>query len=188
MKEQLECEIAVFAEINEHMRNTEQKQLSISVAFLGVVAVVLSVLPSSNGKLLNPSPLNFFVYALLAFTGCTVYALQRWYRAWKEHYMGRARDVVAWWGVPKQLCPYWMVHSEAHEGTLNLSFKADNLNVYFTGLLNTFLVAFGSYRWLQWWGYSVTAWASVGLLAIFYLWFLWWASKAVVYARAGYKA
>jgi hypothetical protein len=180
-------EVAIFAEVNEHMRNTEQKQLSISVAFIGVVAVVLSVLPNDNGKLLSPSPMNFFVYTLLGIMGCTVYAIQRWYRAWKEHYMGVARAIVTGWKVSEKLCPCWMILPVMEKKRI-LSPKVDNLSIYFTGVLNTFLVVFGSYRWLQWWQYTVFAWVSTALVIALYSCFMRWATLVTVYGREGHSA
>lgn len=173
-----EFEIAVFGEVNEHMRNTEQKQIAISVAYLGVVGVVISVLPSERGAILTPSPLAFFVWALVATAGCTVLALQKWYRVWKEHYMETIRTTtVNKWQVDSSVCACWM---NLPPNTVGPRPRPDNIHIYFTWLLNLFLFAYGSYKWMEWKDYSRNSILCVIVIMAAYSGFLKWAASLKV--------
>lgn len=170
-------EIAVFSEVNEHMRNTEQKQIAISVAYLGVVGVVVSLLPSEGGAILTPSSLTFSVWLLLAITGCTVLALQKWYRVWKEHYMDKIRNTANRWNVDSTICACWM---DMQPKCIGSKPRPDNLHMYFTLLLNTSLFLYGSYKWVEWLSYSSISLVCITISILSYIAFLGWAHSLKV--------
>ena len=79
--------MAAFQECNSHMRTTEQKHLTVTVAYLGSIGVAIPLVVSS----LSNSPalqiqrgVSLFVISLV---GIVVHGLQRWYALWKSHYL-----------------------------------------------------------------------------------------------------
>lgn len=135
-----EAMLAVFAETNEHMRNAEQKQLSITGAYLGMVAVVLSLLPGGGMTLIAPRPASAWVYLFLLVIGCCVFLLQAWCRVWKEHYLQILKRIAQTWLLPEEYLPYWLRNLPPSPKRAHFKINVDNTLVYFTFLMNTILV------------------------------------------------
>lgn len=135
-----EAVLAVFSETNEHMRNAEQKQLTITGAYLGLVAVVLSLLPTGGVTLLQPRAEGAFVYLFMWFVGCCVFVMQAWCRVWKEHYLQVLRKIAQTWLLPEELLPYWLRHLPDPPAKAFFKINIDNTLVYFTFVLNTTLL------------------------------------------------
>lgn len=81
--------IEVFKECNAHMRATERKSLIVTGSYIGLFSILVST--SVGGQQATDPSRNAWV-ALMVFSfflivGSTVYLMQQWYRAWKEHYM-----------------------------------------------------------------------------------------------------
>jgi hypothetical protein len=83
--------IALFQETNDHMRNTEQKYLIITAAYIGLISVLVSTSNEnqlvSNQYLFKPTRFNILAHSFLFIIGSGVYMMQTWYRTWKEHYL-----------------------------------------------------------------------------------------------------
>lgn len=141
-----EAVLAVFSETNEHMRNAEQKQLSITGAYLGVVAVVLSLLPSGGITILAPRAESAYVYLFSSLLGCCVFLLQAWCRVWKEHYLHILQNIAQTWLLPDDLLPYWLRGLPAAPLGAFHRFNVDNVLVYLTFVLNTTLVGLVAFQ------------------------------------------
>jgi hypothetical protein len=136
----------VFKETNAHIRATEQKSLVMTGAFVGFYLNGFTGVLKGQGiaasSFADPWLVILFHLALLV-VGTIVYAMQLWYRAWKEHYM------VVCFELRKQFVPildseapfpYWLRQMPKAEGRFSL----DNLVMYVTLLVNMgvlFLVA-----------------------------------------------
>ena len=84
--------LSLFSEINGHIRNTENKYLTISISYLSLVTIISSVI--LNKMILTTININYIVvYILIILIGNCVIILQRWYRIWKEHYLKRCREL-----------------------------------------------------------------------------------------------
>ncbi len=83
--------LALFQETNDHMRNTEQKYLIITAAYIGLISVLAST--SNENQLLSnqhsfrPTLFSILTHSFLFVIGSGVYMMQTWYRTWKEHYL-----------------------------------------------------------------------------------------------------
>lgn len=126
---------AVFAETNQHMRSTEQKYLTLSVAYLGLVAVAMSLIHTKGMAVFDPSVVNRIVYIMMIFVGSVVYILQRWYRVWKVHYMEICRRIVQRWAIDTELVPYWLRNSPSGRKV-----SIDNALSWFTTAVNLAIV------------------------------------------------
>lgn len=102
--------IAVFHETNEHMRNTEQKYLIITAAYLGLASAISSTVVSSVGTASRATLTSHF---LLLLMGSMVYVMQGWYRSWKLHYLNVCQSACAHFfdvaPIPdEKILPYWL--------------------------------------------------------------------------------
>ena len=84
--------LSLFSEMNGHIRNTENKYLTISISYLSLVTIISSVI--LNKMILTAMNINYIVvYVLIILIGSCVIVLQRWYRIWKEHYLKRCQEI-----------------------------------------------------------------------------------------------
>jgi hypothetical protein len=133
--------LAVFHKTNEYIRNADQKQLTITGAYLGVVAVVLSVLPGGGAAaMLLPRAQALTIYTFLFIAGCCVYLLQAWCRVWKEHYLVTVARIASTWSTPPNLLPYWLREVPAAQPRPLFRLNVDNTLLYFTFGSNTALL------------------------------------------------
>lgn len=134
---------AVFAETNQHLRNAEQKQLTITGAYLGMITVALSRFPLEKTRDITQFDQGrvAFVLAFLTVLGCCVFLLQAWCRVWKEHYLKVARRIANTWNLPEQVLPYWL-RRDLRKAPDHAIFKAnvDNTLMYLTFAMNAALV------------------------------------------------
>lgn len=98
--------LAVFHEVNDHMRNTEQKYLIVTASYLGLLSVITSSITSST----TGSRSGIVSHFLLLLIGTAVYIMQGWYRAWKRHYLSVCLNIRQRFAVTMDegLCPYWL--------------------------------------------------------------------------------
>lgn len=138
--------LTVFSETNEHMRNAEQKQLTVTGAYFGIVAVVISLLPGGAITLLAARAESALLYLFMTIVGCCVFIYQAWCRVWKEHYLRVVCRIAKTWDLPDEMVPYWL--REAPEISKSIAFKAnvDNIIVYLTFTLNSSLIALIVYQ------------------------------------------
>jgi hypothetical protein len=128
-------ELAMFTEINMHMRNTEQKHLSISLSYVGILTLAMSLLHKDQAKFFEPNFPNLIIYVLIIIVGAAVYALQHWYRIWKIHYMEICYALTEEWRLPENRRPYWLrANAPRREPSV------DNILEYFVMVLNAALV------------------------------------------------
>ncbi len=122
----------VFSEINEHMRNTENKYLTISTSYIGLIAVVISLIYSNkNNSIIDYKSQTIIIYSSISIIGCLVYIIQKWYRMWKEHYLDIAQEIISEWEIKNEFLPYWLRKKQENNG---LSF--DHILGYFTWNIN----------------------------------------------------
>jgi hypothetical protein len=126
----------IFTEVNDHLRATDLKHLQTSLAYLGVVGIVVSILANQPGTLDGPPWLTATVTSVVFLIGISVLTLQRWYRVWKEHYIGILKAVVerAGWSDDPTLVPYWL---RGHEPPALIT--PDNVLHYVSALLTGFI-------------------------------------------------
>ena len=126
----------VFDQVNEHLRATDTKYLQTSLAYLGVMGIVVTILGNQPGVVTSPTWLMVAVTAILFTIGFSVLILQRWYRVWKEHYIQILQHVAnqAGWSRDQSILPYWL-----RETQLEATMTADNV-FHYLSLLMTGLV------------------------------------------------
>ena len=79
--------------MNGHIRNIENKYLTISLAYISLVAVVSSVILREM-ILTAATDINYqIIYGLIILIGWCVIVLQRWYIVWKKHYLIRCQAI-----------------------------------------------------------------------------------------------
>lgn len=125
----------IFSELNDHVRNTEQKSIAISLSHITIVAIILSLVDSDTYKLVDGSAKNFGTLSVLLIVGVVVFVLQYWYRIWKEHYISIIRNIVYSWNINEDFTPYWM---RRHRNTQGIKF--DNVFMIFSLCLNTGII------------------------------------------------
>jgi hypothetical protein len=166
---------AIFAETNNHLRNAEQKQLTVTGAYLAVVAVGA---PRAGAARFKAQPEIAVLFVVMVLVGCGVFVVQAWCRVWKEHYLAILKAIAQTWQVDETLLPYWL---RKHSALPRRAFKhvnVDNTLVYLTFILNTALVV-GVCR--QAFGLLVplAAWLSSTVLTLMYILLLFGVNKLI---------
>jgi hypothetical protein len=102
----------LFREVNDHLRATEQKHLQVSVGFISVTALALSVLvvPRAQGGGAEPfrSWPETVAYLILLLAGCATMYAQHNYRGWKKEYLLAAKKLVYNWPIADAHRVNWM--------------------------------------------------------------------------------
>jgi len=135
--------LLVFQEVNDHMRNTEQKYLIITAAYIGLISVLVSTFGGRQAPgdplSIDPTIVSLFSHLFFLVIGLTVYVMQAWYRTWKEHYLKVCLDLKRHF-VQRQdnpaLFPYWLRQDFTKTRTKLL---IDNFLKYLTFSTNVFL-------------------------------------------------
>jgi hypothetical protein len=165
--------LAVFAETNQHMRNAEQKQLTVTGAYFGIVTVVVSLLPRGTTTFQKPSEDSAVLYLFMAIVGCCVFLYQAWCRVWKEHYLRVVWSIAQLWELPDNLVPYWLRESPSVSRMMAFRANVDNTIVYLTFALNSVLVAIAAFQALVLYPTGGGTLMAYGLWAL-YLLFIGW--------------
>ena len=135
----------VFTEVNAHMRNAEQKQLTATGWFFTLVGVVLSLISGDKVSLLEARLQSIVTVALLLIFGLAVLVYQRWCRVWKEHYLGVLQNIAKTWDLPAELLPAWLRTPPGRHKHGNV----DNALLYLTTtLVSALLVALEIQIWM----------------------------------------
>jgi hypothetical protein len=167
--------VCIFTEVNEHLRNTEQKQLNISTVYFGLLAVVVSILPTQGNDLLSPDFANACLYALLLVLGCTVNLIQLWYRLWKEHYIDVCRRIVFAWSIEPKLVPCWMTTlSLQYREVKRISPNIDNTAIYLTTSINFLIVLLLFHQLIQLIAIKIFAFFCALIVVLSYVRFTFW--------------
>ena len=119
--------LALFSEMNEHVRSTENKYATVSVSYLSLVTFLSSLSPAGQQSATG--------YVLMVLVGCTVIVLQRWYRIWKEHYLQVCKCLYKDVDIAEEMKPFWL-RDNRRKSTLN----ADDALYYFTNMVNLYVV------------------------------------------------
>jgi hypothetical protein len=91
----------LFAEYNDHARQTEEKYLGIFVAFIaGMIAVVAANHPSQGFQL------AVWQWLALGGVGTISAALMFNYRRWKRRYHQHIAALMRSFGIPDHLSPF----------------------------------------------------------------------------------
>jgi hypothetical protein len=128
--------LAIFAETNNHLRNAEQKQLTVTGAYLAMVAVAAS----RGAGVFKAQPEGAVLFLVMIFVGCGVFVVQAWCRVWKEHYLSILNAIAKTWQLDETLLPYWLRDEPALPRRAFMHVNVDNTLVYLTFILNTALV------------------------------------------------
>ena len=127
---------AVFLETSAHMRNAEQKQLTVTSAFLTLLGVVLSLVVGGKLSLFKPRIESTGTALLLLTFGSGVLVYQRWCRVWKEQYLKVLYNIAESWTLPHGFLPVWLkTPPQISRGNV------DNALFYLTRALNVLLLA-----------------------------------------------
>ena len=135
--------LSLFSEMNGHIRNTENKYLTISISYLSLVTIISSVI--LNKMILTDMNINYIVvYVLIILIGSCVIALQRWYRIWKEHYLKRCQEIdKILMGIYKRTDDNFQISQESkpcwlqdNKNENQLLLGADSTLYYLTNLVN----------------------------------------------------
>ena len=103
-----QAQLAVFGEVNAHLRNTETKQLGIFTAQLAFFGLVLSLLARDDGGLFEPSGSGLVLYGFTAFVGGVLLQLQARYLWHKRRYVLKSRLMASRWDVDPALLPDYL--------------------------------------------------------------------------------
>lgn len=170
---QAEAQLAVFAETNEHMRNAEQKQLAITGAYFGIVAVVVSLLPGGAITVLTARVGSAFLYLFMSVIGCSVFVYQAWCRVWKEHYLRIVCRIAQTWELPAEMLPYWLRQPPANSRRAAFKPNVDNTMMYLTFALNTLLVGLVAYQVLALLPYPRAVLGVILVVSSYFIFILW---------------
>ncbi len=121
----------LFLELNNHLRNTENKCITLSVGHLGLISLLIPIMYSESNEFFKGSTINIIVYSILIIMGCLVYLLQKWYRLWKEHYMEIIKKLMTESKTDDKFLPDWM---KAQNNSSK--FSIDDSIRYFNAFLN----------------------------------------------------
>ena len=127
----------VFTETNAHLRNAEQKQLTVTSSFLTLLAVVVSLIIGDKVSLFEPGFKSAGTATFLLIFGSGVLVYQRWCRVWKVHYLHVLREIVLTWNLPDTLLPAWL----RKERKPPVRGNVDNALFYLTAALDILLLA-----------------------------------------------
>lgn len=162
--------LQVFKETNDHMRNTERKYLIVTAAYIGLMSVFFSSVTQILYEIEDTSKSDIIrsvsTSGFLLIIGLVVYMLQKWYRAWKQHYLDVCLNITDFHSIdsPDQLMllPYWLQRKTPH-GTLSI----DNLLNYVTVLINFVLITVISYSFFYLVGNVVASIISIVLITLY---------------------
>ena len=127
------CLSLLFYEVNNHLRNTENKYITISLSYFGFVSVTSSIAFQIITKDVN----DIIVHVLLVLIGTSVIMLQKWYCFWKEHYLQTSKRIyskilsVNKIKIEEELKPYWLRKKKRAS-----KFNADYTLLFFTNIVN----------------------------------------------------
>ena len=129
--------LGLFSELNQHIRNTETKYITISISYLSLVSIICSILLKIETKnVLNTLTYNhIIVYSLIIIIGCFVIVMQKWYRVWKEHYLQRCQEIDSEFKVEAKFKPFWLIPNKK-----NPIVNVDKSLFYFTNIVNLLIV------------------------------------------------
>ncbi len=140
----------VFKEANGHIRATDRKALTVTAVYVGLFSVFLATFGNGGGMAMPSSPWAVLLQLFFLLVGTSVYVLQCWYRAWKEHYLeicGHIRDLFIDEAAMPHLSkclPCWM-HCEFRISRISV----DNILQYLVLLINSIIVAIVSFEILN---------------------------------------
>ena len=105
--------LALFNELNEHIRATDDKSVLVGVGFLGFFGAIVTILFSKieiNYRNITSAVVQHGLplYTIL-FIGVSVSVVQMLYRYWKNHYIKICRDIVSEVKIPDRMMPSWMI-------------------------------------------------------------------------------
>lgn len=138
--EKNKAEELLFIEVNNHLRNTENKCLTLSISYLGIISLIISIMSAKSNDFFQCSTLNIIIFTILSIIGCIIYMLQKWYRMWKEHYMNIARSIIADSKINDNMLPYWLRSSSKKGLTVDDSIR------YLNGMINLAIFLLLSYN------------------------------------------
>ena len=135
----------VFRELNDHMRATEQKHLQVSVGFMSVTALALSLLVPSTDRGGVASEFHSWplavAYLVLLLAGCATMFQQHSLRGWKKQYLLASKQLVFGWPIADADRVNWM---RTYVGPYSHSDRArffrlagDNILFWFVALITT---------------------------------------------------
>jgi hypothetical protein len=132
---------AIFAEINEHLRATESKHLQISLGYMALLSLALSILagPGSGrprSVIAHATSQQLIAYGAQVGVGCMTIFIQDAYRGWKRHYVRAAKRIADELAIDDRFLPYWLqLDPFDHPSLVRVS--ADNALTYFTAAATT---------------------------------------------------
>ena len=123
----------IFREVNQHMRNTEVKYIRLSLSFIAIVSLIITLISKADKTFdfFSGSTLNLVVYSIITLIGCVVYTKLAWFRVWKEHYIEIGNNIVSGWKITPDKTPYFL------RNNLTTGFSYDKVFTYFTSLITT---------------------------------------------------
>ena len=159
----------LFSELNQHIRNTETKYITISISYLSLVSIICSIiLKIETSNVLNTLTYNhIIVYSLIILIGCFVIVMQKWYRAWKEHYLQRCQEIDNEFKVDAKFKPFWLIVNKKNP-IINL----DKSLFYFTNIVNALVVFQLCYDLYSLSSYNYFKFILPTIIIVFYILFL----------------
>ena len=129
--------IAVFSEVNEHIRATDEKNIITAGSFIALISVVIAVLLKDIAEI-NWVYLMFALFILAV--GFCVYMLQLWYREWKEHYLGICYNIASSFNLEDKFVPFWLRRHRSET-----RFSVDKFLLIMTQLINATVASYSIY-------------------------------------------
>jgi hypothetical protein len=132
--------IEVFKETNSHIRATDRKSLLVTGAYISLFSLFLSSVSIGRWSDSTPPPpwVQIGVQGFFLMVGSSIFVMQQWYRAWKEHYIDVCIEIRKKFMPEVEhliVLPYWLRY-EMYESRISI----DNLLKYLTTAVNFVLV------------------------------------------------
>jgi len=125
---------SVFAELNEHIRATDEKNVLIAGSFVALIAVVIAVLIDK----ISIISWTYFVFSLFVLLiGSCVFMLQLWYREWKEHYLEICYNIASNFKLEEKFLPFWL-----REHRVKRKLSADKILLLITFIIDLIIISY----------------------------------------------
>jgi hypothetical protein len=132
----------MFSEVNDHIRATDAKHLRISLGYIGLLPLTLSIIAGFDAgasSITDASWAHLLAYGTLIIVGCMTVFVQDAYRGWKKHYIVVSSTIAQRLPLEDPFLPYWLKR-DPWESPYVVKLSADNALTYFTVLTTALLL------------------------------------------------
>lgn len=128
--------LTLFSELNEHLRATDAKSLTIAGFYVALCGAGMAASFQQYGAVIGQPEIRIFgiICVFVLTVGSFVNILQYWYRLWKAHYIQTCKKIaksILGASEDRDLLPVWL-RSVGSKDNISI----DGLMYFLTGLLN----------------------------------------------------